>query len=71
MDVEQLRVDRSLVQAEKELFYALLRLSSFHSFLENEPVITPTSGIIRAETIKSMNLFAQGAISYSIPPERP
>ena len=70
MDVEQLRVDRSLVQAEKELFYALLRLSSFHSFLENEPVITPTSAIIRAETIKSINLFAQGAISYTLRPER-
>jgi hypothetical protein len=33
MDVEQLRMDRSLVKAEKELFYALLRLSSFHNFL--------------------------------------
>ncbi len=70
MDVEQLRVDRSLVQAEKELFYALLRLFSFHSFLENEPVITPSTAIIRAETIKSMNLFVPGAISYTLRPER-
>ena len=33
MDVEQLRMNRSLVKAEKELFYALFSLSSLHGFL--------------------------------------
>lgn len=66
VDMEKLRVDRSLVQAELQLLYTLSGFSAFHINLVIRclaSTMLDLRAIIRTDRVSSMNFFALGTIS--------